>query len=624
MIAQKSGFSLLCLLLGLFFMSPKAVCSDRWVEVRSAHFTVFSNAGEIDARRIANQIEEIRAVFLQTFPALRLDPGKPTSVIAVKNEDSMKILLPDYWLAKDRTRPTGVFMASLDRNFAVLRTDIGGSRENPYHNLYYDYTGLVLRLNFPSLPTWFDVGLCEYFANTLVGSGEIGVGHVSRAQLQYLDRLRLRLIPLNEIFSSDMRSPLLNVEDKAFLFHAEAWAIIHYMLNEPDARKGQWFAKYLKAYEDTNDSEAAAKQAFGDLNHLQAVIESYSRQTSFHFQSYKPQAPISPQAYPVREMTSAEALTVQGEFLAHINHAAQAKEMFNQALEQQPDLAAAHVGIGYVDYLQHDNDGALAEFNKAIGLDQLDFRPYHFRALLLLRTAGYTKDFTPQIIANLQKVIALNPEFAPAYGFLSVAYRQQDDTKPKSFDAAVRASSLEPANYNFRVDIGDALLAINHDQDAIKLLDTMQKAARTPSDKNLVESFAKRLTARQNPSATTGKTSNLPARATSSAAADDLALQAGGDREYGLQSASSQTEEGLIQEATCTASSITNVRFAILGKTLLLTAADSSKITLLVAGKISTVSAVPCEQWKGRKAKITFIALSDEKNLAEIISVDFL
>jgi hypothetical protein len=204
---------------------------------------------------------------------------------------------PSRLLAGERPHASPrCFYAHLGRNFAVLRTDIGGSRENPYQNLYYEY--LILDLNFPSLPTWFEVGLCEYFANTLVDSGEIGVGHASRAQLQYLERLRLRLIPLKDIFSADVRSPLLNAEDKTFLFHAEAWALVHYMLNESDARKDQWFPKYLKAYADTNDSEAAAKQAFGDLNHLQVVIESYSRQTSFHFQSYKPQAPIPPR--PIR------------------------------------------------------------------------------------------------------------------------------------------------------------------------------------------------------------------------------------------------------------------------------------------------------------------------------------
>ena len=619
----KPGVALGVLLCSLF-VPTKLFSTDHWVEVRSAHFTVHSNASDSEARRIANQIEEIRAVFSITFPGIRVDPGKPTSIIAVKNEESMKLLYPDYWLSKDRTHPVSVYMPGLERNFAVLRTDIGGSRENPYHDLYYPYTGLILRLNFPSLPTWFEVGLCEYFANTVVDSNEIGLGHANRAQLQYLNRSNLQLIPLRDLFSADMRSPLLNTQDKVYLFHAQAWALVHYMLNDPDARKNQWFSKYLKALDNTTDSEGAAKQVFGDFNHLQVAMEFYSRQTSFNFQRYKPQMAITTQAYPVRDMTSAEALVVQADFLAHINHHVQAKEMFQQALLQQPNLAAAHLGVGYVNYLQHDNDAALAEFNKAIEIDQNDFRPYHFRALLLLRTTGYTKDSTPQIIANLQKVIALNPEFAPAYGFLSVAYRQQNETKPKSFDAAIRASTLEPTNYYFLVDIGDALLAINHDQDAMELLDRMQKSARTPTEKGLVESFANRLTAHQKPSGANGKSPEASAPVTSSAAADDLKQQAGGEQANESKPPSSQTEEGLIQEATCGVSAVTGVCFAILGKTLFLAATDSSRISLRVSEKESSLNAMPCEHWKGKKAKITFVPSLHETTPGEIISIDFL
>ena len=610
-----SDVARLCLFFCLLAIPRKLFAADHWVEVRSSHFVVCSNAGEADTRRIANQIEEIRAAFLQTLPGLRLDPGKPISAIAVRNEDSMKVLLPDYWATKDRMHPASVFVSGLDRNFAVLRTDIGGSKENPYHELYYAYTASVLRLNFPSLPTWFQIGLCEYFANTLVDSNEIGVGHASRNQLQYLDRSNLHLIPLKDVFSADARSPLLNAQDKVYLFHAEAWAVVHFMLNEAEARKGQWFPKYLKAFEDTNDSETAAKQAFGDLNHLQAGIESYSRQTSFHFQSYKPQAPVTPQAYPVRDMTTAEALTVQADFLAHINHPVQAKEMFQQAVEQDPNLPAAHIGLGYVAYLQHDNNDALAEFNKAIGLDQRDFRPYHFRALLLLRTAGYTKDSTPQIIANLQKVIALAPDFAPAYGFVSVAYRQQDSTKSKSFDAAVRASTLEPANYNFMVDIGDALLAVNHDQDAILLLDRMQKSARNPGDRELVEAFARRLQAHQSSSANKEKTTVSPKVA--DADGSELSNSAAAGTAHEMQ-------EGVIQEVTCAASAISIIRFAVLGKTLLLAAPDSSKITPTADGKDSGLSAAPCDQWKGRKARISFLPSPDEETPGEILSIDLL
>jgi hypothetical protein len=131
------------------------------------------------------------------------------------------------------------------------------------------------------------------------------------------------------------------------------------------------------------------------------------------------------------------------------------------------------------------------------------------------------------------------------------------------------------------------------------------------------------LAAHQNPSATKEKTTDISAPATSSTRMDDVA-QAGDDRENGSRSIAIQTEDGLVQEVTCTASSITNLRFAILGKTLFLAAADSSKITLMIAGKGSTLSVIPCEQWKGRKAKIAFTPSPVEKRPAEIMSIDFL
>src|SRR5271168_3499344 len=92
-----------------------ARAADNWVEVRSPHFTVSSNAGEKQARRIANQFEEIRVIFHTEFATLRIDPGKPLLVIAVKNEDSMKVFLPDYWISKDRSKPAGMFVPGFDR-----------------------------------------------------------------------------------------------------------------------------------------------------------------------------------------------------------------------------------------------------------------------------------------------------------------------------------------------------------------------------------------------------------------------------------------------------------------------------------------------------------------------------
>lgn len=41
----------------------------------------------------------------------------------------------------------------------------------------------------------------------------------------------------------------------------------------------------------------------------------------------------------------------------------------------------------------------------------------------------------------------VNPNFAPAYAFLSVAYRQQKETKEKALAAGMQAAKLDPTGW---------------------------------------------------------------------------------------------------------------------------------------------------------------------------------
>src|SRR5579863_3498271 len=52
-----------------------------WIEVRSPHFVVSSNAGEKEARRIADQFEQIRGLFLAAFGNLKVDPAQPVLIV---------------------------------------------------------------------------------------------------------------------------------------------------------------------------------------------------------------------------------------------------------------------------------------------------------------------------------------------------------------------------------------------------------------------------------------------------------------------------------------------------------------------------------------------------------------
>ena len=110
----------------LFVSQARAEHHETWIEVRSPHFTVLSNAGEHQGRLTAQQFEEIRAMFEQRYPKLHVDWGKPTVIFALKNEDSLKLFLPGYGKDQNAMRLSGLYRLAYDKNYALVRTDVRG------------------------------------------------------------------------------------------------------------------------------------------------------------------------------------------------------------------------------------------------------------------------------------------------------------------------------------------------------------------------------------------------------------------------------------------------------------------------------------------------------------------
>ncbi len=90
-----------------------------------------------------------------------------------------------------------------------------------------------------------------------------------------------------------------------------------------------------------------------------------------------------------------------------------------------------------------------------------------------------------------------------------------------------------------------------------------------------------------------------------------------------ISAAQSSSEEGVIREARCGASTGAKVEFAILGDTLVLYAPDLTRIEYRANGKESTAAANPCSEWKGRNARITYKPATEKTSGGEITAMDF-
>jgi len=68
--------SVLALLL-IALLNRSALASvPQWVEARSPHFTIISDANEKEARHVLDQLERMRWVFQTLFPNANVDPAE--------------------------------------------------------------------------------------------------------------------------------------------------------------------------------------------------------------------------------------------------------------------------------------------------------------------------------------------------------------------------------------------------------------------------------------------------------------------------------------------------------------------------------------------------------------------
>src|SRR5918992_3487710 len=63
---------------------------EEWLEIRSANFTLFTNAGESNTRRIAADLEQLRDALAQLAPDVALSSPSPTYIFVFKNASSFR------------------------------------------------------------------------------------------------------------------------------------------------------------------------------------------------------------------------------------------------------------------------------------------------------------------------------------------------------------------------------------------------------------------------------------------------------------------------------------------------------------------------------------------------------
>src|ERR1700691_5319908 len=456
---------------------------ETWFEARSPNFIVVCNAGEKQARKTAIRFEQIRAVFRRELELASKHQSPVISILAVKDDDSMKTLLPEYW-AEGHAHPAGIFVDNMSQYFAAIQLDAPGS--NPYNTIYHEYFHSLTAPYYPNLPLWVSEGLAEFYGNTQIGDSEGGMGRPDPDLIG--EPKRGGLMPLDVLFKVDHNSPYYNEQNKISVFYAESWALAHYLMVGDKSAHRESLRAYVTALTKGATEEQAAAQAFGDLGQLQAALFRYIGNSAFYYIKAPPPPEIAAADLQVHELSEAEVGAYRGGFAAVRGSTQEAIPILEQAVKLDPKLALGYQYLGFAEFQDKKHAEALADFTRAIELNPKNALTRFLRAYLDSRQGGSVGN-DEQMEADLRAAIAISPEFAPPYGVLAVYLSNQGQNFPEALQLAEKAQALEPGSTIYQIDLAQVLARMNRYKEARNIALHARANAANPVERAEAEHF---------------------------------------------------------------------------------------------------------------------------------------
>ena len=436
---------------------------DRWIEVRTASFTLFGDASESKTKEVGLEMEKLHAV----LRALKSDGNVsfpiPTFLYVFKTPQAMEPYLPQG----DRD-VISYFFGGQEGNYVELTA---AWNSDPRKSVYHNYIYYFLDANFPRQPVWYEQGVAAYYSTFRTDGNEVKTGMIRE---DFLARLRgtMMMIPLDRLFAADRKSPEYTDEIKRSTFDAESWALVHYlMLGNPD--RTPQLGRFLALLQQGQPQDEAFRAAFQtDYATLFGELVGYVRNKRFPYNRREFSELKFPTEATTTPMVYGTVLCRLGDLLLHAEgRLADAERYFQAAIDTEAH-ADALAGLGMVRLQQEKRAEALELFEKAVATDRADYRAHYYFARLKLDALAKTwtwpiTDAERATIeasrAALRKSIALNPEFPEARVELGRSYSVE---QPDHLDEGLVQLTIAVRLLPTRADVAGDLAAMSRRKNA--------------------------------------------------------------------------------------------------------------------------------------------------------------
>jgi tetratricopeptide (TPR) repeat protein len=432
---------------------------QKWIEVRTDHFRFFSNAGKGATRRVAVDLEELRAV-LAELTDYELQSPIPTLIYLFRHDRSFEPYKIFY-----QGKPaaiSGYFMARKDANYIAINADSRDASGIVFH----EYVHYVSANNLGNLPTWFSEGLAEFYSSFEVIANTVYIG---LPIMSHLAVLRGSMpIPLDQLLAVDHSSPLYNERDRKGEFYAESWALVHYLLLGNEDRRQQ-LSRFLELIHDGTGEDAAFTAAFGTgTEDLAREVRGHLRGPRFKYIQTTAEVDVEAGLL-VREMSYSEVLYRLGELLANQDGDRPERTVYFEAsIKAYPENGLALSALAVEKETKADWVSAEDLYRRALRASP-DDPTVLFRWGEFLSRRGVDR---LDAINALTRSTRLDPGFAPAWAALAAVYADTGVASSEALAAAETAHRLLPIDNMVAGDMLQLLLRSDQRDRAVELVET--------------------------------------------------------------------------------------------------------------------------------------------------------
>ena len=439
-----------------------ALTQRHWFEARTAYFQIFSCGSTQEVARLAMRLEQFRDAYSRLAGAQAV-ASPPIIVMAFPDQAAMRPFLPLY-----EGKPANLaafFSRGSDQNLIVL--PLSSLEAGSLKVVFHEYTHLLLRHNLPYWPMWLTEGMAEIYSTFEVyGGSHARIGKPIDSHVRFL--AHAPLMPLKQLFAVTSESPEYNERQHQGVFYAESWLLTHYlMLGGNPAHKANFRQLTPLLRLGQSPEQAFTNALHTTLPAMESELRAYLARGRFGSLELTLSASVeTARAFATRGLTPMEVCYRLGDELLHTGRPEAAEAYFMEAKKLGPTSPLPYEGLGQLAARRGQPAEAVRLLHQAMQLGPLNFLGHYTyaREKYLLTGTGpnlhpLDKGTAAEISTELQKSLALMPNFGPAHHLLGFFEIVQGEDLPAAKKHIQRAIQLEPENQSYLLTLAQAQLA---------------------------------------------------------------------------------------------------------------------------------------------------------------------